>query len=360
MKLLFIIDILTYGGAPKILCEIASAMKSYGHSVIIYSYASLYSQIEIPTGIVYLSGKPYNKSKMFKHFCKIFDVRRTIKHQKPDIIVSFMPYPSIISILSSIGLRTKVIISERGDPAVYGGFIKRIGHFIIAHASGAVFQTQEARSFYTGAIYDKSVVIPNPVTLKKSQQIPFNERKNEISFVGRFYVSQKRQDVMLKAFNLIYESHPDYKLVFYGDGEDEAMIKEKAQEFPCSKNIIFFGKVDNISDKLSKSKIFVLASDYEGIPNALIEGMCLGLPCVSTDCTPGGARLLIQDGYNGFIVPRGDYKKIAQKCHQIIQEDIRSDIIGRRAQEVYTRFSPDVIYPIWNQYITKVASITGE
>ena len=83
--------------------------------------------------------------------------------------------------------------------ALFAGFIRLLGHKIIGRADGAVFQTEGARDFYTGRLHEHSVVIPNAVTLAKSQRTPWSQRKSQIAFVGRFLNQQKRQDLMVEA-----------------------------------------------------------------------------------------------------------------------------------------------------------------
>lgn len=355
MKILFVIDILTYGGAPKMIVSVATAMAHAGHKVIIHSYASENTEIEIPDNVSFIPGTPFIKNRVLRHFKKIFELRKTICSIKPEVIVAFMPYPSIISMVASMGTKTKTIVCERGDPATYGGFISIVGHKILKKSKGAIFQTEGARAFYKGSnLYNNSVVIPNAITLKKEVRIPENERINDISFVGRFQLIQKRQDVMINAFKLIHQRIPEMTLSFYGDGEDIDIVKKWVNDANLNEYVFFYGKVSDVKNYIKKSKIFILTSDYEGIPNALIEAMSLGLPCISTDCTPGGARLLIKNGHNGFIVARGDYKAIAEKCVYLYDNPEVSIKLGSNAQSICDKFSPERIYPQWLDYLNKI------
>lgn len=356
MKLLFIRDYFDYGGASKMIISVADAMSDMGHNSYVYAYGSESCPIDIPNKVQYIKGSPYIHNRALRHPAKIGEIRKTIKKVDPDLIVTFMPYPSILTMFAKIGLKKKIVISERGDPAIYGGFIKRFGHKIIGRADGAVFQTDGARDFYSGKLHDKSVVIPNAITIRRSERIPWNERKNQIAFVGRFYNQQKRQDLMIEAFSMIAPKYPDLYLVFYGDGEDLDYIKHKVEEAQLSERVIFAGSVSPIEAYIRNSKLFVLSSDYEGIPNSLIEAMCVGLPCVATDCTPGGARLLIDDGVNGYLVPRGDAQAIAEKCLKILNNPIDAELMGINAQAICDQYAPEVIYPKWNKYLMGIVS----
>jgi len=357
MRLLFIRDLFDYGGASKMIISVASAMAEIGHETSVYAYGSESCPIIIPENVKYIKGTPYIKNRIIRHAGKIKEIRKTIKTIDPDLIITFMPYPSILTIIAKIGLNKKIVISERGDPAIYNGFIKLIGHKIIKQADGAVFQTEGARSFYKGKLYDKSIVIPNAITIKKMPRIDLEKRKNEIAFVGRFLNRQKRQDIMVEAFVEIIRNFTDITLVFYGDGEDMGIIKESVNLKGLSNRVRFEGSVSPIEDYIRDARMYVLTSDYEGIPNSLIEAMCVGLPCVATDCTPGGARLLIKDGVNGFLVPCGNSYAVAEACLKILNNPETSEMMGIHAQQICEELSPSKIYPQWDKYLSGIATL---
>jgi glycosyltransferase involved in cell wall biosynthesis len=160
---------------------------------------------------------------------------------------------------------------------------------------------------------------------------------------------------MLEAFKQVVEKHPEYTLKFFGDGPDEEKMKSYAEELGISQNVCFCGRSDNILEDISHSEIFVLSSDYEGIPNSLLEAMSLGLPCVSTDCSPGGARMLIKDGENGLLVPRGDEDALASAILRMIEDRDFAVSCGKRAAEVRERFALPVILSAWEKYIESCA-----
>lgn len=356
MRLLFIRDFFDYGGASKMIINVAGAMSKLGHDSYVFAYGSESCPIEIPDGVHFVKGSPYIDNRVLRHPAKIGEIRKKIKEVNPDLIVTFMPYPSILTMIAKIGLKKRIVISERGDPRIYGGFIKLLGHRIIGCADGAVFQTEGARDFYTGRLHARSVVIPNAITIRKSERRPWDQRENTIAFVGRFFNQQKRQDLMVEAFARLAPSYPELKLVFYGDGEDMGSIKALVKKYNLSDRVNFEGSVSPIEPYLKKAKMYVLTSDYEGIPNSLIEAMCVGLPCVATDCTPGGARLLIEDGINGVLIPRGKVDDIVKGCEKILGNPEKSEKMGIKAQEICEKYSPEAIYPRWNEYLMKIVA----
>ena len=100
--------------------------------------------------------------------------------------------------------------------------------------------------------------------------------------------------------------------------------------------------------------MFVLSSDYEGMPNALMEAMASGLPCVSTDCGGGGARFLIRDGENGFLVPKGDEEALADAMRKILSDKELADMLGNNARKLQETLAPEKIYGEWEAFIKEI------
>ena len=154
--------------------------------------------------------------------------------------------------------------------------------------------------------------------------------------------------------NIFSEKHPDYNLKLYGTGPDMEKIKLWAEECGISDKILFMGLTKQPMKDVLKDGIFIITSDYEGIPNALLEAMASGLPCVSTDCTPGGARLLITDHENGLLAPIGDVEKLAHALCEFAENEELAIKCGNNAKFVIERFAPEKIIGQWEKYILEL------
>ena len=97
--------------------------------------------------------------------------------------------------------------------------------------------------------------------------------------------------------------------------------------------------------------MFIITSDFEGISNSLLEAMAAGLPCVSTDHTPGGARLLIQDHENGLLAPVADCEGLAAAMCEFAENPSLAEKCGNNAKDVVNRFDPQRIIDTWENYI---------
>lgn len=258
-------------------------------------------------------------------------LNRILKKKKPDCVISFGSTSlTLVTILKKFrGYKT--IYSERSDPNYCARTLSdRIRYLCYNFADKMVFQIPGVRDYFNQRIRDKSVIISNPVGIPEKQWALVNNK--EIVCVARMELRQKRQDILLGAFRKVLVAFPDSVLHLYGDGADMDEVKEIAVKYDISNKVIFHGNIKDVKEKLRDYRVFVLTSDYEGMPNSLLEAMALGMPVVSTDCSPGGAAYLINNEKNGFLVSRGNVDEIAQALIKVLNDDKRSVFIGNEAR----------------------------
>ena len=362
MKIVFISPKIAYSGAPKMMTWIANQMANRGHDVeIIVAYKSKIEQNINEKVIVKELNINQSKKWLFRNTIGALNIvkqyKKEIKSYKPDIIVSFLDSISYLFIfLNKLLWHYRIIVSERVDPYNRNGWKSNIRFKISKMADYSVFQTENARDYFKNDYKEKSTVIGNPVVitnemtnvLKMRKEKKFT-RKNTIVSVGRLNITQKRQDVLIKAFNEFLKKHNNYDLYIYGDGSDREKIVELINKMSLNEKVHLMGRQEKILEKIYDSACFVLTSDFEGIPNALIEAMSIGLPCISTDCSPGGARMLIKDGENGFIVDRNDYIGISRKLEYIIDNPEKIKTIEKEAMKISNLLSEKSIADKWEQ-----------
>ena len=350
---MLVIHALGYSGAGKMIVKLADALAQRDDlEVVLYVEEKIGQHYEMDHRINLYQETQFFSNYYTRHFQQIFQLRRRVKEIKPDLIISFQTNQNALAVLSAMGRHIPVIISERGDPYQLTNIVAKLKNIVINMADGGVFQTHRAMEYYGKRLQNKSRVIYNPCPPDKINRPEWLERKNEIAFVARFDIQQKRQDLMVDAFSIVSHSHPEMKLVFYGKGEpDMSLIREQVERCGLQSQVLFKGVVNNIINEIKDSKLFVLSSDYEGMPNALIEAMVAGLPIVSTDCSPGGASELIDSNVNGIITPCGDARALAKAIIYMLDNPEKADEMGAKAQEVTKILSRDKIFAEWNEYI---------
>ncbi len=203
-----------------------------------------------------------------------------------------------MALFTARGLGIPVVVSVRAVPALeYDSAKTRIPAFLLfGSAAGVILQTEEAKAFFPRKIRKRSVILPNPINPAFLRPRYEGEREKTVVCVGRID-KNKNQELLLRAFARCLDRHPEYVLHFYGAGEEE-QLKHLAKDLGAEKNTVFHGSVSDIPERIEKAGIFVLPSKTEGMPNALIEAMSLGLACISTDCPCGGPRELIRDAFS--------------------------------------------------------------
>ncbi|PKM55157.1 MAG: hypothetical protein CVV00_05150 [Firmicutes bacterium HGW-Firmicutes-5] len=353
-RILFIIHDINYGGAAKMLSYLANSLSDVGYDVHVYTYMGESLNYKLNKSIKYHYRNPIKRDRLRRFLEPFIPVRKVIKTINPNIVISFLTNANLYTIFGTSFTNIPVILCERGDPFMENNFENKIKKFFYNFSEGFVFQTEGARDFYNKAIKSKSAIIPNPVTVKVTEIIPYEDRSNDIVFVARFDIKQKRQDLMVDAFEKITKENKNLKLVFYGEGEDKELIEKKVYDLNIGKRVVFAGKVKNIGEYIKFAKYCVLTSDFEGIPNAIIEALSLGVPVVATDCSPGGAKLLVKNGINGFLVPRGNAESISRSILYLEQNPDEAKKFAKEAVKIHSEFSPDKILNDWINYIEKV------
>ena len=354
MKLMFYINSIKHGGAERVLTTLASQFSTDYKCIFVTSFKAEgeYSLNEKVKRISCFE-KPI-KGAIKRNYLLIKKLRKLVKQEKPDVLISFMAEPNFRALIATKGLKTKNIISIRNDPnKEYGNFLFRfLAKRLYRKADGVVFQTEDAKNWFSQKIQRKSKIIYNQVDERFFSENFQGERKDIVS-VGRL-TAQKNQKILIEAFALIADKIED-NLIIYGEGnlrnELEELIKQKGMQ-----NRVFLpGMIQNVQEAIKGVKMFVLPSDYEGMPNALMEAMALGLPCVSTDCPCGGPRMLIQNGNNGVLVPINDVASLSEAIYKIVSmKKEEREKFGEKAKETAKNFAPNVVFEQWESFVKTV------
>lgn len=120
-------------------------------------------------------------------------------------------------------------------------------------------------------------------------------------------------------------------LKIFGEGSLKKKLQNRIDELGLKDKVYLMGTKSDVLNWIKESYCFVLTSDFEGLPNSLIEAMCMGIPCISTDCSPGGARQLLSDD-RGLIVPCGDKERLAEAINIYLEN---KDIAAQYGQAAY-------------------------
>lgn len=355
MRILFVTPSIGYGGAAKMVTFVANQLSARGHWVGLINLNLNTSEIcQNVDQQVKVFNVPGNKMGRLGQLHQIIKIAQ---QEKAQVLVGFRVNPNLYTCLAGKILGIPSIMSERGDPSRTFGknWRNRLLRWLINRSTGGVFQTAGASTFYGKGLQRRGTVIPNPIFLKgQVPNIPYTQREKTVVSVGRLDNRQKRYDVMLDAFSQFSCKHPDYVLKLYGDGADETQIRQWVEEKELTDKVCFMGRTSQPMQDICRDGMFLITSDFEGISNSLLEAMAAGLPCISTDHTPGGARLLITDHQNGLLAPVADSEKLAAAMCEFAEDPALAEKCGENAKQVLQRFDPERIVDQWEDYCKKV------
>ena len=170
-------------------------------------------------------------------------------------------------------------------------------------------------------------VIPNFIHLTPESS---SFSRKELLSIGRLSY-QKGFDRLIKAFKIVHETYPEWKLIIYGDGEEKDKLLGLIEEYNLVSFVVIHRPVKNVEEIYCNSSCFVLTSRYEGLPMVLLEAMSYGLPIISYDCKCG-PKDLINNGLNGFLVPEGNIEELANTIMKLISNRDTMIEMGRNAK----------------------------
>lgn len=357
MKIVFCGSSLKKGGAERVISILSNKLIENNEvKIIVNTKEQTAYKFDDKIKIVELD-KRVQKGTFLKNMKRINVITKELKEERPDIIISFLPLPSFRMLYVNRKLNIPIIVADRNDPKVeYKSLAyKLLMKWLYPSANGFVFQTTEQKEYFKEEIQKKSVVIYNPIKEEflTEEEINVQNKENVIISVGRL-VEQKNQELLVNAFANVAKKHPDYKLKIFGEGNLRNELQEKINNLGMKDKILLCGVSDNIKEELRKSKIFVLPSNYEGMPNALIEAMAVGCAVISTDCPCGGPRELIENNKNGILVPLNDEKTLSDKINYLIENEDIIKNLGEESKKIKQILNPDNILKKWLEYIQAV------
>ena len=347
MKILFFTGAMGRGGAERVISILSDYYAQKGWEVKIATV--LHSQVEYQLNpkveVVDLS---FSKGIKFGFFQTVSNIKKFIKAEKPDAIISFMAQICLVVGLAIGKTAARVIMSERIDPSQVkrNYFYRKLLDKTYQKADIVVLQTQRAKAYFNEKIRQKSVIIANPIKVYADTDMS----KHRIVTAGRM-TSQKNHRMLISAFAEIHKAHPEYTLTVYGDGPLRLELEKQISELGLEDVIDFPGNVTDLHKRISDAEIFVLPSNFEGLSNALLEAMMMGFPVISTDCA--GSDEVIENKQNGILIPVGDDKKLIDAIETVICDSELRRKLSKNAKKSVEYCKVDNIISEWSNVIEK-------
>ena len=352
-KITFITLGLGVGGAQKILVFAANQVVAAGHDVNIVSIKDRKEGLFIDKRInVVELHQPYPTfignivRKLFKAFIVALKIRKAIKACKTEVAVVFIYDLIRISYVALFGLKIKKVACERDNPYDFSNKQLKKIDWLYNQYDHVIFQLTRARDIFSSSIINKSTIIPNPC-IPRIKKIPvFEGQRKKVFIVAARLEAIKNIDLLIHAFSKVHHKYNEYKLHIYGTGSQHNKLARLIKSYNLEDVVILKGLVLDVFLLESDCYGLLLSSNAEGIPNVLLEAMSIGIPCIATDCEPGGPRMLLKDN-KGLLVPVGDINKMTNAICKYIEHPNIASQFGENGKAVSQLFEPLHIGKQW-------------
>ncbi len=345
------------GGAERVFAQLAERFADCGYrSILVTSFADPgREEYPLPPTVRRYNMEPERviQSRLKRNVSRIAALRKILKAEKPDILISCMQEPNFRAMIATRGLPVKRLVSvcnaaEKEYPGKLGAFV---GKVLMPQAEGCVFQTEEEKRWFPEKLQKKSRIIMNQVS-DSFFDVRHTGARHDLVSVGRL-TAQKNQALMIHAFGKIADETED-NLLIYGAGELREELEALITSLGLTGRVRLMGLSSDVASAIKDARCFILSSDFEGVPNALLEAMAMGLPCIATDCLGGGPAMVIKNGVSGLLTPVGNMEALAFAMRRVLQNPAEAESMGRAAREAAERFRPDAVFEDWRSYVEDI------
>lgn len=361
------------GGAEKVIgLFLPKLMSDYNVTLVLF-YDIFHFEIpaDLPAEILIKGKRLTTFQKIFLFPIAFFRYLNFVKRNKIEVSVSFLTRPNFVNGLLKVFMKDKikVIMSERNYPSIEYRSSKARYHLykflipILYSKADHLFSNSEwinkdlKENF---GVFAPFKVIYNPILLPEvSGKALSGDHPVRFISVGRV-IAIKNQELIIDAFSSIKEA---YQMRFLGAGNLIDYLNNKIEALGKTEHIKFLGSVKNVNDYLSESDCFILSSNSEGFPNAIIEAMAIGLPVISTNCLSGPLEILnnnesVNINYGDFYIAKygilinvGDVAGLRKAINYAISNRDFLIEYGQKSLERAAAYSINVIYTQLNGLI---------
>lgn len=347
-RIMFVTRFLSGGGAERVISVLANSLVEQGYEVGIMAYNVTPQDYPLDARVSRFTlenyaedtGNPVSRTAFrWKH------LRKAVKAYHPDVVLPFLEPLVRETFLTTRGLHIPMISAVRNKPVYHSALEKRLYDYFYAHSAAVFLQTESQKQFFGEKIVAKSFVVPNPIS---AGFIACGTERKERTAIRTIVTAgrlnpQKNHRLLIEAMAQVHRAHPECVLHIYGEGSERDGLQAQIDGLDAGSYIRLMGRSTDLAQVYADADLFVLSSDYEGMPNALAEAMAAGMPCISTDCLTG-PKELIGDDQRGLLVPTGDAESMAAAMLRLIESPELAGRLGAAAH-AYTgeRFAPSQV-----------------
>lgn len=358
-KIGFVISSLSSGGAERVISNLSNVLiEKFEIVIITFVNSKPFYDLDHRIKVIHCR-EVYSPSKSIIQSIKLnymltIGIYRIFKKENIDLTIGFITSTNILTAIAAKIYGIPCIISERNNPlrGDLPRFWMLLRNLMYPKADSLVLQTKGVKKLYEKKVEEKKLIIlPNPIATELTQLRDSNVRKEKLILtVGRLD-ENKNQSETIMAFKSL-DLH-DWRLLIIGDGVKKEFLKNLIKTHNLENKVEIISRVKDIHNYYNKASVFIFTSKTEGFPNALLEAMHFGIPCISTDCNFGPSDL-INDGDNGFLIPIDDVNMLEERLYQLINnKELRADI-STKAKLSTEKYVSDKVISKWENLINSL------
>lgn len=350
MKVAVMCSSFAVGGAENMVAQLLENIDTYDKTVFaVLSNPKCDNHIQRiveDSGIKCYYASPVSDKNFMQRIMTFFRINRILKNEKPDVIHTNLSIV-IYAVPYIIAHKTKLIHTVHNLPEKDAGKLMRFLfkmlvklHKIQFSSISQVIQEEIIRQY--GIAKNLAPVIINPVDCDKYSNLRAPKKHTEdcIRFisVGRL-APQKNQRLLIQSFSKVHANFPNTELVIAGEGYLRRELETLVGELGLEKAVFLLGNRDDMPALLRKADIFVLSSDYEGLPLTVLEAMASGLAVISTDV--GGVRDIVGKD-EGLLVESKNERQLADAMMKLVSNNNLRNSIGLNAVKAARKYDISV------------------
>ncbi len=357
MRVIFVVAGLGAGGAERVISLISANWAASGNDICIIAFDGpddpVYHPFDPRIHLIRLNLSTTSGRRLAGLMTTLqrwWRLRRILKKQRPDLVVSFLTKVNAITLLATAGLHLPVIVSERNNPTRQSShpLWRPMLHRLYRRASIVVMQTTASLICLPPNVRKHAVVIPNPIIAASTVKRSHPESPTLVA-VGRL-LPQKGFDLLIDAFARISPEFPDWRLVIWGEGEARPKLEERIRSLGLENHALLPGLSEVPGGWMERATVFALSSRFEGFPNVLGEAMAAGLPIVSFDC-PFGPAEMVQHEVDGLLVPPEDVHGLSMAMRRLMSDPALRERLGAAARLNSGRFDAEHVIGRWRALV---------